>query len=40
MLRHDKWCAMMYPGQSGEAVECDLVFMSEWKARINVRWQD
>jgi type III restriction enzyme len=27
-------------GQAGEAVECDLVFMSEWKTRINVRWVD
>lgn len=27
-------------GQSGEAVECDLVFMSEWKTKINVRWVD
>jgi type III restriction enzyme len=25
-------------GQAGEAVECDLVFMSEWKTKINVKW--
>jgi type III restriction enzyme len=27
-------------GQAGEAVECDLVFMSDWKTRINVKWVD
>jgi type III restriction enzyme len=26
-------------GQAGEAVECDLVFMSEWKTKINVKWE-
>ena len=25
-------------GQAGEAVECDLVFMSEWKTKINLKW--
>jgi type III restriction enzyme len=25
-------------GQAGESVECDLVFMSEWKTKINVKW--
>jgi type III restriction enzyme len=27
-------------GQAGEAVECDLVLMNEWKTAVNTKWQD
>jgi type III restriction enzyme len=27
-------------GQAGEAIECDLVLMDEWKTELNKRWQD
>ncbi|HET9364480.1 MAG TPA: DEAD/DEAH box helicase family protein [Candidatus Angelobacter sp.] len=27
-------------GAAGELVECDLVFLSEWKTKINVKWVD